>query len=169
MSAFMGDYSAEEQTTIIAQRIANDDDQLLSYPTDITALAEAGDYTNAITKLIDESHRLFEDRNSNDDVLGSFNCISLLLCSKLDASLVPQVALHLTHKVREGNNRAPLKLRILSDLFNNLAADSITRYDMYLQIVQFAVSANELKLINPSVEQVDQWLKVRRPSASQCQ
>lgn len=156
----MGDYTAEEQCNIIAKRISRGDDALLSYPTDIQTYAESNDYHKALTKLIEESERLFRVDVADDEVLGAFNCISLLLCSKIDAATIAEVAIHLADKICQETARAAVRLRILSNLFNNLSADSHTRYELYLIMINYACTTKELALLKPNVEQVDTWLKV---------
>lgn len=60
--------------------------------------------------------------------------------------------------VASGSEKTLLKLRVLSNLYNNLERTSPSRFDVYQAIVAVAANGEEVDVLIPSLSQLDKWL-----------
>jgi len=48
----------------------------------------------------------------------------------------------------------------LNNLYNTFDTDSITRYEVYVSIVQYALDSKNSDVIVPTFKKIDEWLKI---------
>ncbi|TPX67532.1 hypothetical protein SpCBS45565_g03680 [Spizellomyces sp. 'palustris'] len=60
--------------------------------------------------------------------------------------------------VASGTDKAHLRLKVLSNLYNNLESNSPVRYDVFVAILNVAAEAGELDVLVPHLLSLDAWI-----------
>jgi len=102
-----------------------------------------------------------------DQILGASEkdldaCFSLCfaLLNKVDDSRVSDIILRLATALSQDHTTyAPLKLRLLSILFNLLDTTSSLRVTVFLQMLRLALESNQSEIVVGQFNKIEQWLK----------
>lgn len=126
---------------------------------DLSELAKNSKVKEVLTNVIDRLDLVLADANEKD-VEGTLNVIFSLL-RKLDAASVDDLAKKLVGKITsDPNDKSLLRIKILNNLYNTFDTDSITRYEVYVSIVQYALDSKNSDVIVPTFKKIDEWLKI---------
>eukprot|EP01103_Thecamoeba_quadrilineata_P005987 TRINITY_DN15728_c0_g1_i1.p1 TRINITY_DN15728_c0_g1~~TRINITY_DN15728_c0_g1_i1.p1 ORF type:complete len:398 (+),score=70.68 TRINITY_DN15728_c0_g1_i1:40-1233(+) len=121
-------------------------------PTDESKLKEI------LTNLISNQSLVFQEAQEKD-IENCFNVICSLL-RKLDIVTVDELAKKLIENVvSEKSDRPLLRLKILNNLYNMFDSDSISRYEVFMSILQYALDSTNTEIVIPTFKNVDDWVK----------
>ncbi|RKO85216.1 hypothetical protein BDK51DRAFT_22618 [Blyttiomyces helicus] len=86
---------------------------------------------------------------------------NLLIALVKDAApeAVPKLVKSIAQTIAESSaERAQMKLKVLSNLYNNVDTSSPARYDVFIAIITVAAKSDELDVIVPTLPALDTWI-----------
>jgi len=112
-----------------------------------------------LTNLISNQALVFQE-GQEKEIENCFNVICSLL-RKLDIVSVDELAKKLIENVvSDKADRPLLRLKILNNLYNMFDSDSISRYEVFVSILQYALDSNNTEVVIPHFKYVDEWIKI---------
>ncbi|KAI9100413.1 hypothetical protein DFS34DRAFT_614520 [Phlyctochytrium arcticum] len=113
-------------------------------------------YLEVFTKFADESAVLLEA--DEKDFEGIYNLL-IALIKDAQPEQNPQLLTKIINPiVASGSDKAALKLKVLSNLYNNLETNSPVRYDIFVAILKVAAQGGELDVVTPHLSSLDSWI-----------
>jgi translation initiation factor 3 subunit M len=111
-----------------------------------------------LTNLISNQGLVFQEAQEKE-IENCFNVICSLL-RKLDIVSVDELAKKLIENVvSDKTDRPLLRLKILNNLYNMFDSDSISRYEVFMSILQYALDSNNTEVVIPHFKNIDEWIK----------
>uniref|UniRef100_A0A0B7AJK9 Eukaryotic translation initiation factor 3 subunit M n=1 Tax=Arion vulgaris TaxID=1028688 RepID=A0A0B7AJK9_9EUPU len=122
-------------------------------------------------KNIIEASKFCWNLNNDADIEMVFNgIISLLLVVPVqDAESVVTLFCEKVGKLPDGDKRAALRLRMLSNLFYGLEEDASVRYVVLCSMVRLAGQNDLLSLVTVDIEKIKRWISLWDISSSKVQ
>ncbi|KAI8822033.1 uncharacterized protein EV422DRAFT_525436 [Fimicolochytrium jonesii] len=152
---FSGDQSALELASYIATAKGEADNTGPFYESAKKLLAEEK-YTEVLTQFASESKTLLGASEKDFEPL--YNLLFALI-KDAQPDIIPELVKKITEPiVSSGIEKAHLKLKVLSNLYNNLESKSSARYTVFVAIVNVAAQSDELEIITPHLASLDSWL-----------
>ncbi|TPX47003.1 hypothetical protein SeMB42_g03501 [Synchytrium endobioticum] len=119
-------------------------------------LLEKEKFTEVLTQYAKESAVLVNV--DTKDFESVFN-LMIALIKDATASVIPQLVEFIVNPiVASATDKALLKLRVLSNLYNNLERANPSRFHVYQAIVSVAAKNGEVDVLVPTLSQLDGWL-----------
>eukprot|EP01098_Paradermamoeba_levis_P005663 TRINITY_DN2379_c0_g1_i1.p1 TRINITY_DN2379_c0_g1~~TRINITY_DN2379_c0_g1_i1.p1 ORF type:complete len:505 (-),score=134.62 TRINITY_DN2379_c0_g1_i1:163-1677(-) len=126
-----------------------------------------GNKTIELLNKISESHALLFAHATDAEIEVCFNVFCSLL-RKLDPTGVNQIVKKLISiLVSSKTEKTSLRLKILNNLYNMFDSDSLSRYEVFVSIVQYAHESKSSELVIPHFPKVDSWMKIWRVGVEQ--
>ncbi|KND03290.1 uncharacterized protein SPPG_02339 [Spizellomyces punctatus DAOM BR117] len=113
-------------------------------------------YTEVLTKFANESAALLEATEKDFEPL--YNLL-IALIKDAQPEIVPKLVNSIIQPiVASGTDKANLRLKVLSNLYNNLESNSPVRYDVFVAILNVAAETGELDVLVPHLLSLDAWI-----------
>ncbi|KAI8917750.1 hypothetical protein DFJ77DRAFT_457631 [Powellomyces hirtus] len=152
---FSGDQSALELANYIGTAKGQDPETGAFYLSAKKLLAEEK-YTEVLTQFADESVSLLAADEKDFEPI--YNLL-IALIKDAQPEIIPKLAKSITLPiVKSSSEKAHLKLKVMSNLYNNVESNSSVRYDIFTAIINVAAQSDELEIITPHLLSVDSWL-----------
>eukprot|EP01097_Dermamoeba_algensis_P006324 TRINITY_DN3957_c0_g1_i1.p1 TRINITY_DN3957_c0_g1~~TRINITY_DN3957_c0_g1_i1.p1 ORF type:complete len:401 (-),score=94.93 TRINITY_DN3957_c0_g1_i1:253-1455(-) len=116
-----------------------------------------------LEKVIDPRFPLFT-MGTELEIEVCFN-VTCSLLRKLDSQSVTEVVKKMTTTlVANKTERSTLRLKILNNLYNMFDPDSLSRYEVFYNIVQYAHESKNAELVTPHFAKAENWLRIWKVS-----
>jgi len=159
MSKFVDLSTPQEQATSLLQSLKKvkgihlDEQLQLEQESGIPQIKEF------LTQLVSGNHNLFTSELQEKDVENYFNLICSLL-GKLDTVTVDELVKKLMKLITSvDNDRSLLRLKILNNLYHLFDSDSISRYEVLICILQYALDSHNTEVVVPHLGALDSWIE----------
>ncbi|TPX34812.1 hypothetical protein SmJEL517_g02533 [Synchytrium microbalum] len=151
-------FFGEEQSLKLANLIGTlkQEPENGSFYTSSKELLEKEKFTEVLTQYAKESSVLV---NVDPKDFESVYNLLVALIKDATASVIPQLIKYIVDPiVATATEKTLLKLRVLSNLYNNLERTSPSRCDVYQGIVAVAAKGGEVDVLIPTLPLLDAWL-----------
>ncbi|KAJ3082698.1 hypothetical protein HK102_001503 [Quaeritorhiza haematococci] len=125
--------------------------------TKIKNLLDEEQYTEVLKQYASESAVLLGV--AEKDLESVYNLL-IALTKDAPADILPTLVKNIvTPIVESSTEQTQLKLKVLGNLYNYLEASSLSRYDVYVAILNVAANGDEMDIILPTLPMLDTWIK----------
>jgi len=117
------------------------------------ALGEQSQFSTFVSKLVSTPDLLFASENDRD-VEGIFSWLGSLIVGEVNGSESNTLSMELCSTVAQQTDRSPLRLRILTSLFNLLNRSQV-RFQVFTLLVNYAVKTENVASISSYLANID--------------
>ncbi|CAM9603571.1 unnamed protein product [Ectocarpus sp. 6 AP-2014] len=125
-----------------------------------TALITNANAPDLIRKVLEQRNVILE-MSKTDDVEGCFGILfSLLFKTDNPKAAVPALSMEIATKVLEKvDDRAPLRLKLVTNLYNMLPVRTAGQLEVLLLVIRYAKEAKLVAMLSSFFAGVDDWIK----------
>ncbi|KAI1321041.1 hypothetical protein EDD11_008622 [Mortierella claussenii] len=120
---------------------------------EVAPLVEANNVAEATKVLVEQSKALLEAPEKEFE--SAHNLLVAIVLADADKTGLDTV---LKTLISEPTQKTTLKFKVLSNIFNTLAANSALRLNAFTSIVDLAVASDDMDLVLPQLQYVSSWI-----------